>query len=229
MYNRVENILGLFDGAVQEVRDIGDGAAGSVRLGTITTSGAMILPKLLAQFHAEFPLVKFELWEADGARILELLDNRIIEIAITRTQVDDENYESIILPNEPLLMIMQKEKQFGDDKQVVHLEELAEAPLIIPLRWQSALIESCHKLGFNPNIICVSRSSAMDLLFVRMGLGVAMLPASAKEMFDSDNLVAKRLVDPEMTTHTVVSWSKNATLSGAAARFLEFFRKIFVK
>ena len=106
MYSRVEHILGMVDGTVREITEIGSGVAGSIRLGTITTSGAMLLPELISEFHSRYPNVTYQIWEAEGARILELLDNRVIEIGITRTQVDSKVYESIVLPNEPLVLIM---------------------------------------------------------------------------------------------------------------------------
>ena len=110
LYNRVENILGMVDGTVREIKEIGNGSKGVIRIGTITTSGAMILPDLIAEFRKIYPEVTFEIWEAEGARIIELLDNRLIEIAITRTQVDSSTYELLVLPNEPLVTFAARRK-----------------------------------------------------------------------------------------------------------------------
>ena len=124
LYERVENILGMVDGTVREITEIGTGSKGSLRIGTITTSGAMILPDLISEFHALYPNITFEIWESEGARILELLDSRLIEIAITRTQVDNLAYELLILPNEPLVMVMNKKFACGEKKDIVKLIEL---------------------------------------------------------------------------------------------------------
>ena len=43
LYSRVEHILGMVDGTVREITEIGSGIAGSIQLGTITTSGALLL------------------------------------------------------------------------------------------------------------------------------------------------------------------------------------------
>ena len=227
-YLRTENILGLFDGAVEELQDMEGGVAGTLKIGTITTSGAMILPRLTAKFHESYPKVKFELWEADGARIFELLDSRIIDIAITRTQTgSDDVYSSIVLPNEPLMIIMRREDAVGALPDRVTLAELKDTPLIVPLRWQNLLVDFCRRIGFAPNIVCVSRSSAMDMLFVRQKMGAALLPASALEIIEGSDLVAKRLTEPEITTHTVVSWLKHQPLTVSCRRFLELFREMF--
>ena len=228
LYNRVESILGMVDGTVREITEIGSGTKGTIRIGTITTSGAMILPDLIAEFRKAYPDVTFEIWEAEGARIIELLDSQIIEIAITRTQVDNLAYELLVLPNEPLVMVMNSENVCGDGDTIT-LAELKDEPLIIPLRWKSNFIAACKKLDFDPNIICVSDSVVQDLLMVKMNLGMAMIPVSSKRLLTDGDLVYKRIVEPEMTTHTVVAWRKNQTLSTACKNFIDLFKKMFVR
>lgn len=229
LYNRVENILGMVDGTVREITEIGSGTKGTIRIGTITTSGAMILPDLISEFHKIYPDVTFEIWEAEGARIIELLDSRLIEIAITRTQVDNLAYELLVLPNEPLVMVMNSKNVCGKNPSTIKLKELKNQQLIIPLRWKSNFVTACRHLDFEPQIICVSDSIVQDLLMVKMNLGMAMIPVSSKRLLTDGDLIYKRIVDPEMTTHTVVSWRKNQTLSTACKNFIELFRKLFIK
>lgn len=228
MYARVEHILGIVDGAVREITEMGSGVAGSVRLGTITTSGAMLVPELLSEFHRRYPQVTYQIWEAEGARILELLDNRVIEIGITRTQVDAKVYESIVLPNEPLVVIMNREQEIGESEREVKLSELKDVPLLVPLRWQSVFTANCKKRGFDPHIICVSDSIVQDLLLTKMGMGMALLPVSSKTLLTDGNLIYKKLVEPEMSTHTVIAWLKNRTLSTSSAHLIRLFREMYL-
>ena len=228
LYSRVEHILGMVDGTVREITEIGAGVSGCIRLGTITTSGAMLLPELISEFHRRYPQVTFQLWEGEGTRILELLDNRVIEIGITRTQVDARVYESIVLPNEPLVAVMHRDHMIGKDPHEVQVAELKDQPLIIPLRWQSLFTGDCRKLGFEPKILCVSDSIVQDLLLAKMGMGLAILPISSKTLLTDGDLFYKRLVNPEITTHTVVAWLKNRTLSQSAQHFLALFREMFL-
>ena len=228
LYSRVEHILGMVDGTVREITEIGSGIAGSIQLGTITTSGALLLPELISEFHRRYPQVSYQIWEAEGARILELLDNRVIEIAITRTQVDSKVYESIVLPNEPLVVVMNKDQVIGASDSEVRMEELRDMPIIIPLRWQSLFIANCRKLGFDPHILCVSDSIVQDLLLVKRGMGAAILPVSSRTLLTDGNLHYKKLVSPEMSTHTVIAWLKNRTLSSSSEHFIKLFREMFL-
>ena len=170
----------------------------------------------------------YQIWEAEGARILELLDNRVIEIGITRTQVDSKVYESIVLPNEPLVLIMNKDHEIGAAPDRVKLEELKGVPIIIPLRWQSVFVANCRKEGFEPNVVCVSDSIVQDLLLTKMGMGMALLPVSSKTLLTDGNLIYKKLVEPEMSTHTVIAWLKNRTLSSSSEHLIRLFREIFL-
>lgn len=226
-YSRVENILGLVDGTISELKDIGNGESGTIRLGTVTSSGAAILPDLLASFHKLFPNVKFEIWEGEGARILELLDNRLIDIAITRTQVDPLIYHSLLLQYEPLVIVMDKDHQVGQSDNVVKLSELKNHPLIIPLRWKSIFISNCRSRGFEPNITCVCDGIVQNLLLVKMQLGVSMLPFSSKSLLTDGNLIFKRLIDPVISTHTVVSWLKISKLSKASLNLIDLLKSLF--
>ena len=66
-----------------------------------------------------YPNITFEIWEAEGARILELLDSHLIEVAITRTQVDNLAYQLLVLPNEPLVIVMNKNNSCGKSKDTI--------------------------------------------------------------------------------------------------------------
>lgn len=228
LYERVSHILGLVDGTVKEISEIGSGVAGSVRIGTITTSGALLLPELIAEFHKQFPQVTFQIWEGEGARVLELLDNRVIEIGITRTQVDNDIYESITLPAEPFILAMSRDFANGRSR-TMQLSELKDKPMIIPLRWAETFTEHCEKLGFVPNFVCVSDSIVQDVLCAKMGLGIAVLPLSARSLLTDDSIVYRELTKPEISTQTVVAWLKNRTLSPAGKHFVELFKAMFCK
>lgn len=229
LYARVERILGMVDGTVREISEIGTGVAGAIRIGTITSSGALVMPRLMREFHRRWPMVTFEIWEGEGTRILEMLDSHAIEIGITRSQVDANLYESIVLANEPLVLMMNREKGVaGDDEETVRVAELKDCPIIVPLRWKAAFEGYCKQAGFTPNFVSVSDSVVLDVLSVRAGLGMAVLPASAESLMDDDGaLVVKRLTEPEILTHTVVSWLKNRTLSASAQHFVTLLKDMY--
>lgn len=229
LHSRVERILGMVDGTVREITEIGTGVAGAIRIGTITSSGALMMPRLMSEFHRRWPRVTFEIWEGEGTRVLEMLDSHAIEIGITRSQVDANLYESVVLANEPLVVMMNRETGVaGKSKDTVCIRELKDCPIIVPLRWKAVFEGHCKQAGFTPNLISVSDSIVLDVLSVRSGLGMALLPASAKSLMGDDGaLIVKKLVEPEISTHTVVSWLKNRTLSTGAQHFISLLKELY--
>ena len=51
--------------------------------------------------------------------------------------------------------------------------------------------------------------------------------SAIRAMADDGQIVIKKLVEPEILTHTVMSWLKNHTLSAAASHFVDLFREMF--
>jgi len=228
LYERVQQILVMVDGTVQEIEAIGSGVAGSLTLGTVTTSGAILLPDLVKEFHRLYPKVTFQLWEGDGTHVLELLDNRVVEIGITRSQVDPKMYESITLPNEPLVMVMNKDLCIcGENPDSVSLQELEGKPLIIPLRWKSLFLSQCRQAGLAPQIVCVSDGISQNIFWTKMGIGMTLVPQSMEHLLADEKLVYKKVIGAEILTLTVIAWLKNRTLSTGAQKFLQLLREMF--
>ncbi|SCM82930.1 LysR substrate-binding protein [uncultured Sporomusa sp.] len=224
---RAEQILGLVDGTVKEITELNSNLAGTLSIGTVTTSGAALLPNLLSRFHDLYPDVTFELWEGDGYRILELLDNRVIEIGIIRAPFDSAVYESITLPDEPLMIAMKRDGgQCGEDSEVIRLAELAGQPLIIPRRWKAMVEGWCEKAGFAPKIVCLSDGILLNILWVKLGIGMALVPKSTEMLSADAELIYKTIVEPRVSTQTVIVWVRNRNLSASSRHFLALLQDL---
>lgn len=222
---RVEQILGLVDGTVKEITELSSGLAGTLSIGTVTTSGAILLPSLLHRFHTLYPRVTFQLWEGDGNRILELLNNRVIEIGIIRAPFDSEIYESITLPAEPLVIAMKKDGYCcGEDPENVRLIELANQPLIVPLKWKAIFIEWCEKAGFKPDIVCISDGILLNIIWTKLGIGMALVPKSTEGLISDSELAYKTIIEPNISTQTAIVWARNHKLSASSKHFLDLLR-----
>ena len=222
---RVEQILGLVDGTVKEITELNSGLGGTLSIGTVTTSGAVLLPNLIKKFHSLYPKITFQLWEGDGYRILELLGNRVIDIGIIRAPFDSEIYESIILPDEPLVIAMNRDEYYcGQDSENIRLRELANEPLIVPLRWKAMFMEQCEKAGFKPNIVSISDSILLNILWAKQGIGMALVPKSTKGLISDAVLTYKTIVEPTISTQTVIVWLRNCNLSASSKHFLDLLK-----
>lgn len=226
MRERVEQILELVEGTMNEITEFHSGIVGTISIGTVTTSGAILLPNLINQFHRLYPNVTFQLWEGDGFRILELLDKGIIEVGIIRAPFDSDIYESITLPDEPLVIAMKQDCCCGEDPKSIRLIELANQPLIVPMRWKPMFVEWCAKAGFKPNILCLCDGIIMNILWAKMGIGMALVPKSTEELIADSTLTYKTIVEPTVSTQTVIVWLRNRSLSASSKHFLDLLRDV---
>lgn len=226
---RVEQILGLVDNTIKEITELNSGLAGTLSIGTVTTSGATLLPNLINKFHNLYPNVTFQLWEGDGFRILELLDNRVIEVGIIRAPFDSAVYESITLPDEPLVIAMKRDGcHCGEDPEKIRLIELVNQPLIVPLRWKTMFVEWCDKVGFKPNIVCISDGILLNTLWAKMGIGMALVPKSTEGLISDSTLIYKTIVEPTVSTQTVIVWVRNRKLSASSKHFLDLCKEMII-
>ena len=223
---RTAYILELVDNTINEISDLNLGISGTLILGTITTSGAALLPSLIREFRNQFPNVAFQLYEGDGNRVIELLEKGVTEIGILRLPFDPDIFDAVRFPEEPLVVAMNRNVyRYGDNNESVRLQELIDAPMILPYRWETMFKEHCKKAGFEPKVACRSDGITHDLLWADAGIAIALIPQSASVLFPSSTLVFKPIIEPSLFTQTAVIWLKNHILSTTARHFLALVKE----
>lgn len=231
LHNRAEQLLGLIDNTVKEMRELEAGTHGTLSIGTVTSSGATILPGAVRAFRSSFPGVTFQLWEGETNRITELLNKGSIEIGMVRFPFDAEIYESIKLPNEQLVAAIHKNRSdgLGTHADCIHLSELAGKPLLIHRKYEAMIIEYCERFGFTPEFVCMSDDVLPILAWAAADIGVAIVPRAAIGLIPSSNLTYKTITNPCLETTTAVIWMRNRHLSPAAHNFLTLFATMYSK
>jgi LysR family transcriptional regulator, salicylic acid-responsive activator of bsdBCD len=222
LHARSREILGLTDKTVKEVSALNSGVAGEITIGTITTNAAAHLSNWIRKYRETFPDVTFRLMGGDSYRIIDLLDKGVVEIGLVRTPFNESEYDTILLPNEPLTIIMNPSCfKVGKNPDSIELSELGSVPLILPSRYESRFLSYCEKIGFRPNILCVSDDVVHDLIWTREGIAVALEPLTAQKILRDENLVCKTIVEPELSSNAAVITVKGRYLSSAAQQFIK--------
>jgi DNA-binding transcriptional LysR family regulator len=221
--HRAEQVVELVDSTVKELKDFNEGLQGTLSVGTVPSSGSTLLPERIYNFHESYPGVTFQIWEGDTYRILDLLNNGVIEIGIVRTPINSEFFEIIYLPDEPMVVATRGDMYWGEEKKSICLKELKDKPLIIDRRFERMVVDSCERSGFQPKILCKSDDARSILLWADTGIGVAIVPKAAMGLIPSTNLKYKEINESSLETQTAIIWMKNRYLSSAAKHFLETF------
>ncbi len=228
LQNRAGQVLGLMENTVKEMREIDAGAQGTLSIGTVTSSGATLLPRVVKIFRTQYPGIRFQVWEGETNRIIDLLQAGTVEIGMVRYPFDADVYESIQLPNEPLVAAIHTSHQadWGKQAENIDVAELAGKPLMIHRKYESTILEHCERAGFKPDIVCMGDDVMSILTWADADVGVGIVPRAAMGLIPNANLVFKTIVNPCIETTAAVIWVRSRYLSIAARNFLTLFSHV---
>lgn len=223
LYHKAKQILKLMDISIKEVKDINDGLAGKLSIGTVSAAGATFLPQLISNFHKKFPNVTFEIIDEDTSTIIQLLSKGLIDIGIIRTPCNTEGFELINLPEEPMI-VASKIDYWDKNKSIINIKELYQLPLVLHRRYEKTIEELCNKNGFSPNIICRSNDVRTILLWANAGIGVAIIPKNCLKLIPNSKLHYRELKEKELMVGTAILWPKSGYHSSATKQFIKLLK-----
>ena len=221
--DRASQILNLSDSTVNEILDLKKGFSGTLKIGTVSSSGTILLNSRMNEFVLKYPDVKFELYEGNTFKVLDLLDEGIIEIGIVRTPFNNSSYNCIYAEKEPMIAIMNKKYDWNESKNVVSIKELKNKPLILYRRFEQLIKDCCIKENFEPNIFCKNDDARTTILWANAGFGIGILPKSAYNLASNNNLIYKEIQNTKLTTQISAIYKKNRYLSTVAQNFINEF------
>ncbi|TDP46660.1 LysR family transcriptional regulator [Aminicella lysinilytica] len=220
---RAEQILHLVETTTNELKKYNTEFLGVLSVGTVPSSGGVLLPRLLYSFHDRYPNLNFQIREGDTYRILDMLTNGIIDVGIVRTPFNSEIFESISLPNDPMMAIANGNNLFKANNQSLSLSNLADVPLIIDRRFKLMIVSSCKKAGFKPKILCECDDvrTIISLAETRMGVGIVPKPAIC--LISKSNMACNEINELSLETRTTLLWLKGRELSHITKEFIHSF------
>ena len=221
---RTEQILELLNITINELKNYNRKFQGTLSVGIVPSSGAILLPKLLCTFHVKYPDMNFKIREGNTYKILELLTNAIIDVGIVRTPFNSEIFESILLPSEPMLAVTRGDLYWAKEQKSISVADLINKPLIVDRRFETMIVSSCEKAGFKPRILCESDDVRSTLLWTDTGIGVGIIQKLAVGLIQSEHLIYKEINEPSLETRTAVLWLKSRHLPTITKEFLETFK-----
>jgi DNA-binding transcriptional LysR family regulator len=226
LLNRARQILELSASTIKEIDDFKRGFNGTLKLGTVSSSGSILLTKGLSNFHKDYPGVKFEIHEGNTFHLIDLLTKGIIEVGIVRTPFKSAAFHCKYLDSEPMIAAMTKAYDWSPGKTSIPFWELNNRPLIIYRRFEFLIHEMCVENNFEPNIACKNDDARTSLLWANAGFGIAVVPKSSFYLAANQNLSYKEINNEKMKTKITAIWAKDRYLSSLAEKFIENFAEL---
>lgn len=181
------------DAGIEQIRDLAEGCAGSLKIAAVPSVAAQLLPPVLTEMMSQHAGIRIELFDTDSATAHHLVEDGDVELGIAGRPVATSG--------------LQFQPVFQDPFRLVCRSDNPLAALGRPVTWADLtghrLIANQSTAGFQPADLAswrtTSRLSARNVIsllaLARAGAGVTLLPALATLSIGSE-LCALPLADP---------------------------------
>ncbi|MCM3568535.1 cidABC operon transcriptional activator CidR [Neobacillus mesonae] len=199
---------------------------GHIRIGLPPIFDAQDFLKILGKFHEKYPGITFQLVEDGSKKIEEAVQNNLLDVGIVVLPTRPELFDYCSILEEDLKLILPASHPLAS-REEVNLVELAQESFILfnkDFALNDRIILSCTNLGFQPIIISESSQQSFIKEMVSNHLGIALLPESIT-LDLPEHVKAIRIVNPTISWHLAIIWSKEQYLSYAAKEWLSFMKQ----
>jgi DNA-binding transcriptional LysR family regulator len=169
-----------------DVRRTGAGELGKLALGFIHSSTYGLLPSVIRRFRQLYPGIELELHELPIPTQHAALVRGTIDLGLLRLQAGPAELEQVAVLPDPFVLAVPARHALAA-RERVRLKEAAGEPFILFNQAEAPLLHDrvqalCEQAGFQPHV--VQRATQLHTIvgLVGGGLGVAVLPATARNL-----------------------------------------------
>lgn len=202
---------------------------GLVSIACVTSIGLFTLPPLLAEFIQLRPQVRVQVTTGDIQECVDLLLAGKVGVGLITTPIIHNRIDSVPLFRDPVLLVASPKVAAGLGEQPLSVERFSHLGLLAyksPSRFRSYVDEVLRQHGIRLNVAMEFNSHEVVKTMVRLGLGPALLPASAvRDELRDGSLVALQVSGlPEMSRTTCLILRRDLERTHAARNFIDFVR-----
>ena len=226
---RAQEVMSLVEKTKSQIDENYNGVSGKIRIGTIETLSAEKLPKWIAEFHEIYPEITYQIVNNNSDEIIHMVDKGLLDIGIVREPVNSLYYERIRLQEDSWIAYIPNRNPLSQKNRTtieMDLSELKDEWLIVPSRGShEKQIKTWFEMqGVKPKVVCWYSSLVNGMALVKNGLGIMLCPKSAQSILDYSCATVKEIVNPAMTTGSVIVWKNFHNLSESARKFIDFIK-----
>jgi DNA-binding transcriptional LysR family regulator len=227
---RAATMLTILEQTENELANANDQLSGTINLGMVVSSVADFMMKQMTAFQDKYPDVRFNLFDGDGDTLRERLDQGLCDVVALIEPVEAVKYNYFSLPaREQWGLIMRKDDPLAQRKQIM-AHDLYQLPLVIGRRniVRDDLTDALHldptKLDWRIQINLPGNVKPLLLSGKYYHLGLY----GVYQMYHDQRLTFVPF-SPTKTTGHLLAWRKNAQLTPAVEKFIQFVAEHTVK
>src|SRR6266568_7163658 len=222
---------------------------GQITVGMVSGCALPVLAELLAGFHDLYPGVAITLTEGNSDRLVELLRDGQLDLALIGSAgAAAPGVDTAVIVAEELVAAVDPGHPLADSGAIT-VGALRGVPLVsLPCGTgvRAALDAACAEAGFAPRIVFEASALPMVVRLAALGLGLAVVPASAVPPVTGDAGTGDagtgdagagnagtgnaprilRITDPQLRSRLELAWNSAPSANPAARVLIEHARTL---
>jgi DNA-binding transcriptional LysR family regulator len=210
------------DAVLFNAHGISAGKRGVVRIAALPSFAASLLPAIILRSRRSNPALSFVVKDAIASRVNEMVRAEDVDIGLTGGDLSDAEIDVIHSGQDRLCLVYPSNHPIARRRKIA-IQHLVEVPLVLTTTGTSvrATVDAAFaRLGRLPMVACEATYMMTAVAMVRAGLGLSILPASARGIRAEPGLRARRIDDPSFVRSVAFIKKKGRTLPTAAQSFL---------
>lgn len=215
-------LVDLRERADSQVRSLGQGLAGVLSVGVVSSSIGATPNAKLRTLTRHYPKVQIRLFEDNTYGLIDRLEKHLIDVAIVRTPFSAPGLASKELATESMVAVV-PHKYDHFIGATLHVEDLAEVPLIIYRRFEQIFQTTFDEKDMHPFVACTCDDARTAVQWAEARMGVAVVPQTvAEETSGVATNIRPIRYQPWRTTLKLV-WPATITPSPLLQRFIDSY------
>jgi DNA-binding transcriptional LysR family regulator len=219
----LERTIRELDGVVADTHAQSAGRRGTVRIAALPSFAASLLPGVISAARAEHPELGFIVRDAVASRVVDLVREGEVDLGITGGEVPVDQVEVLYRAEDRLCAVFPSDHPLAR-RRSVRLLDLVDVPLVLTDHATSvrAVVDRAFaRAKRRPTVVCETTYMMTAAAMVASGLGVTVLPGSAREREAMPNLCSRPIVDDAFLRPVALVKRPRRTLSAACEDFAQ--------
>lgn len=178
VYHHAKEILGLQTKMRGLIDDLLNKESGSISIGASYTFGEYVLPHLIAEMHAKYPLIDPSIIIGNSTEIAELVGKHQLDIGIIEGDLQDKYVTIEPLATDSMYIIASSNHKLANVEEEIKLSQLEEETWIVRedgSGTRTAAEKMFQSFGITPRKKLEFGSTQLIKESVEQGLGITLL------------------------------------------------------
>ncbi|WP_298398227.1 LysR family transcriptional regulator [Sphingobium sp.] len=185
LFDRAQQLLGNAEAIEDEMRAIGRGSTGRIRVGYTTLYRNLVI-QMVDAVRKQGDATSFSLRQAEPEALELMVEQRQLDFALTQLPVVNPALQILTLPVPRLMLIARSDDPQWAKSAPLPLAHLSGIPLILLKRSSGSgffeqVNDAFQRAGFLPTMVADCTEISVMLELVRAGVGVGLTPVLGDE------------------------------------------------